>query len=548
MDGLMMHYDLTLPAMMKRAETLYGRKEIVTRNPDKSFHRHTYADFIRRAKQLSLALRDLGLGDGDRVATLAWNHYRHLEAYFGIPAAGAVLHTLNLRLHPDDLAYIVDHAGDRALLVDESLLPLLEKFRGRVNLEHVVVIGAGGDTPEGMLDYEELIASADAESFEYPDLDEDRAAAMCYTSGTTGRPKGVVYSHRAIALHSFGHTMADSLAVRESDAVLPVVPMFHANAWGLPFSATMVGAKQVFPGPHLDPASLLEDFEQEKVTITAGIPTIWLGLLQTLDKEPGAYDLSSLRAMLVGGSAPPKAMIRGFAERHGLEVLQGWGMTETTPLCTVARLKSELETANAEDRYDYMSKQGFALPFVEVRARSDEGFVPWNGESMGELEVRGPWVAGAYYEDSASRDSFTEDGWLRTGDIATIDEHGYVEVKDRTKDLVKSGGEWISSVALENALMGHDAVAEAAVIAIPDDRWGERPLAAVALKEDREATPGELIGYLEGDFPKWHLPDAVEFVDAIPRTSTGKFMKMKLREQFEGYEPAGRQPSSRSRT
>lgn len=550
MDGLMMDYDLTLPAMLRRAEALYSHKEIVTRNPDKSFHRYTYADFIRRSKQLSLALKELGVGKGDRVATLAWNHYRHLEAYFGVPAAGSVLHTLNLRLSPEDLAYIVDHAEDKALLVDESLLPLYENIRDRVNLDHVVVIRDNDeDIPEGMLDYEKLIGAADADDFEYPELDERSAAAMCYTSGTTGRPKGVVYSHRAIALHSLGHTMADSLAVQESDVALPVVPMFHANAWGLPFSATMVGAKQVFPGPHLDPASLLEDFEGEGVTITAGVPTIWLGLLQALDEEPGKYDLSALRAMLVGGSAPPKAMIRGFDERHGLKVLQGWGMTETTPLCTVAVLKSELREAEAEERYTYMARQGFPLPFVEIRARGDEGFAPWDGETMGEIEIRGPWIAGAYYKDSASQDSFSEDGWLRTGDIATIDEKGYVELKDRTKDLIKSGGEWISSVALENALMGHDAVAEAAVIAIPHEKWGERPLAVAVLKSGREATPEDLTEHLAKDFPKWYLPDAVEFVDEIPRTSTGKFMKLKLREQFENYElPESSAAGASSRT
>ena len=536
MDGLMMDYDLTLPAMLRRAESLYEDKEIVTRKPDRSFHRYTYRDFIRRSKQLSLALSNLGVGNGDRVATLAWNHYQHLEAYFGIPASGAVLHTLNLRLSPDDLAYIVNHAEDRALLIDESLLPLFEKFRDRVDLEHLVVIPDGGQIPEGMLDYEELIGASDASDFEYPQIDERSAAAMCYTSGTTGRPKGVVYSHRAIALHSLGHTMADTLAIQESDVTLPVVPMFHANAWGLPFSSTLVGAKQVFPGPHLDPVSLLQDFEREKVTVTAGVPTIWLGILQALDEEPGSYDLSSMRAMLVGGSAAPKAMIRGFGERHGMNVLQGWGMTETTPLCTIANLKSELRETDAEERYTYMARQGFPLPFVEIRARGEEGFAPWDGNSMGEIEVRGPWVASAYYKAPDSGDSFTDDGWLRTGDIATIDKKGYVTLQDRTKDLIKSGGEWISSVALENALMGHEAVAEAAVIAIPHPKWGERPLAVVVLKKGRKATPEELTGHLESDFPRWYLPDAVEFVDEIPRTSTGKFQKLKLREQFEEYE------------
>ncbi len=532
MNGLMMDYQLTLPAMMRRAEQLYPNKEIVTRRPDKSLHRYTYADFVSRAKKLAVALRKLGIQGGDRVATLSWNHHQHLEAYFGIPSAGAVLHTLNLRLHPDDLAYIVDHAGDRALLVDESLLPLYEKFRERVNLEHVIVISENGGVPDGMLSYEDLLSGADESEFEYPDLDEKRAAAMCYTSGTTGRPKGVLYSHRALALHSMGHLVADAVGLMERDVMLPVVPMFHANAWGFPFSATFTGAKQVFPGPHLDPQSLLELFEGEKVTVTAGVPTIWLGILQTLDKDPGTYDLSAMRTMVVGGAAAPEGMIRAYDQRHGLHVLQGWGMTETSPLGTTAYLTSDLDSVSEDERYRYRAKQGFPMPFVEIRARGDEGIVPWDGESMGELEIRGPWIASAYYDSPESDEKFTDDGWLKTGDIVTIDRRGYIEIKDRTKDLIKSGGEWISSVALENALMAHPTVAEAAVIAIPDDRWQERPLAAVVLKEGESVSVEELISSLEPDFARWWLPDRVEFVDEVPKTSVGKFKKSELRERF----------------
>jgi fatty-acyl-CoA synthase len=532
MNGLMMDYQLTLPAMMRRAEQLYPNKEIVTRLPDRSLHRYTYADFVSRAKKLAVALKKLGIQSGDRVATLSWNHHQHLEVYFGIPSAEAVLHTLNLRLHEDDLAYIVDHAGDRALLVDESLLPLYEKFRDRVDLDHVMVVSGSGDAPDGTISYEDLLFDANEAEFEYPDLDEKQAAAMCYTSGTTGRPKGVLYSHRSLALHSMGHLAADAVGLMERDVMLPVVPMFHANAWGFPFSATFTGAKQVFPGPHLDPQSLLELFEGEKVTVAAGVPTIWLGILQVLDKDPGAYDLSAMRTMLVGGAAAPEGMIRAYDQRHGLRVLQGWGMTEMSPLGTTAYLMSDFDDATEDERYRYRAKQGLPMPFVEIRARGDEGLIPWDGEAMGELEVRGPWVASAYYESPESADKFTEDGWLKTGDIVTIDPRGYVEIKDRTKDLIKSGGEWISSVALENALMAHPAVAEAAVIAIPDDEWQERPLAAVVLKEGESATAEELISYLEPSFARWWLPDRVEFVDKIPKTSVGKFKKSELRERF----------------
>ncbi|MHB9145854.1 MAG: long-chain fatty acid--CoA ligase [Symbiobacteriia bacterium] len=536
MDGLMMDFQLTLPAILRRAESLYGAKEIVTRLPDKSFHRYTYADFVRRAKQLALALQRLGVQPGDRVATFSWNHHQHLEAYFGIPLAGGVLHTLNLRLHPDDLTYIVGHAEDKVLLVDRGLLPLFEKFRERVNLEHVVVVSDDGAAAAGLLSYEALLADEDPTGFEYPDFNEQQAAAMCYTSGTTGRPKGVLYSHRAIALHSLASAMADSLALQESDVVLPVVPMFHANAWGMPFTATLVGAKQVLPGPHLDPVSLLEEYQSEKVTFTAGVPTIWLGMLQVLDKNPGAYDLSALRSLVVGGAAAPKSMIEGFEQRHGLKVIHAWGMTETTPLGTVANLLSDLQDTPDATRFAYRAKQGLPVPFVEIRARGGDGLIPWDGRTMGELEVRGPWVAGAYYKNTEATDRFTEDGWFRTGDVVTIDPRGYMEIQDRTKDLIKSGGEWISSVALENALMGHPAVAEAAVIAIPHPAWQERPLAAVVLKEGQSATKEELLAFLGERFAKWWLPDAIEFIPEIPRTAAGKFLKSALRERFHGYQ------------
>jgi fatty-acyl-CoA synthase len=538
LKGLTSDYQLTLPAMLRRAEALYRPKEIVTRRPDKSFHRYTYADFVRRAKKLAVALGELGLQKSDRVATLAWNNHQHLEAYFGVPSSGMVLHTINPRLSADDLAYIINHAEDRVLLVDETMVGLLDGFGDRVDLDHVFVLSVDGSAPEGLESYEALLSGAEEERFEYPDFEEDDAAAMCYTSGTTGRPKGALYSHRAICLHSMASAMTDMLGISERDVVLPVVPMFHVNAWGLPFTSTLVGAKQVLPGSHLDPESLLENMADERVTVTAGVPTIFFGVLRKLDEDPDAYDLSSMRAMIIGGSAAPEAMIRAFEERHGLHVLHAWGMTETTPLGTVCNLSSQMDEEPEDVRYRIRATQGLPGAFIEVRARGDEGFVPWDGESMGELEVRGPWVSGAYFNTEEGDDKFTEDGWFRTGDIVTIEPSGYVEIQDRTKDLIKSGGEWISSVALENSLMAHDAVAEAAVIAIADERWGERPLGVVVLKEGEEATEEELLSHLASDRPKWSLPDAIEFVEEIPHTATGKALKMALRERYSDYTSA----------
>jgi fatty-acyl-CoA synthase len=522
MNGLIMDYQLNIAAILRRAESLYGRKEIATRLPDKSFHRYTYADFAGRARRLASALIDLGVKDGDRVATLCWNHYQHLEIYFGVPISGNVVHTLNLRLPPGDLAYIAGHAGDKALIVDESLLPLYDTFKDQVEFEHVITVG-----PE----YEELLASGDPD-WDYPDVNERAAAVMCYTSGTTGRPKGVLYSHRAIAVHSLASTQSATLGLSEQDTVLPVVPMFHANAWGFPFTCTLVGAKQVFPGPHLDPESLLDAFERERVTVTGGVPTIWLGILQLLDADPKRFDLSRLRSMIVGGSAAPRSMIEGFQQRHGIHVTHAWGMTEMSPLGTVSELTSELADASEDVQFAYRAKQGTPAPFVEIRARGEGGLVPWDGTSMGELEVRGAWIASAYYEDSSQADRWTDDGWFKTGDIVTIEPGGYIEIQDRTKDVIKSGGEWVSSVALENAIMGHPAIAEAAVIAVPDEKWQERPLGVVVFKEGRSATSEELREFLAPQFAKWQLPDRFEVVQEIPKTAVGKFRKTALREQF----------------
>ncbi len=536
MRGLMMDYALSIPAILRRADALFAHKQVATRRPDRSVVHHSYGQIVDRVKRLAVALEDLGVRKGDRVATLAWANHQHLEAYLAIPSIGAVLHTLNLRLHHDDLSYIVNDAQDSVLIVDESLLPLFEKFREQVNVRHVLVTSVSGaaTTPSPGLDYEQLLSAADPAKFREAAVDELDAAAMCYTSGTTGRPKGVLYSHRAIVLHSFALGLRDALSIGEDDTVLPIVPMFHVNAWGLPFAAPLLGASLVFPGPYLDAPSVLDLLVRERVTLTAGVPTVWLGLLQELDKNPGAHDLSALRAIAVGGSAAPLSMIRGFEERHGLSILHAWGMTELTPLGTICNVPTTVRCTPPEDRLRYRATQGTPLPFVEIRARTDEGIAPWDGEAMGELEVRGPWVAAQYYNTTGPDPRFTEDGWFKTGDIVTIAPRGCVELTDRAKDLVKSGGEWISSVALETALMGHPSVAEAAVVAVPHAKWDERPLAVVVLKPGQTATADDLRAFLEPNFAKWWLPDEFEFAAEIPKTSVGKFKKSVLRERFKG--------------
>lgn len=541
MDATMMDYPLTLVHILERARTIYPRTEVVWRMPDKSVQRYTYKDMHRRSVALAEALQKAGLKKGERVGTLMWNHYAHMEAYFGIPLAEGVLHTLNLRLHPDDLSYIIDHAGDRFVIVDDVLWPLWDKVKDRVNVEKVFVVPLTGQPlPEGALDYEEFLTTADAYTtgeYTYPDIEENQALGMCYTTGTTGRPKGVVYSHRSIVLHSLASGLTDTLGVSQQNVIVPVVPMFHANAWGVPFTATLQGTKQVHPGPHLDPESLLDLFEREKVDCTAGVPTIWFGILQALEKEPDRWDLQPGLRMAVGGAAAPESMIRAF-DKHGLEVVHAWGMTETTPLGTVSQLKPELREASEDKQYEVRAKQGIPSPLVDVRAVGDEGEVPWDGESLGELQVRGPWVAGDYFNEPEGRNQWTEDGWFCTGDVVAMDEHGYVRIADRTKDLVKSGGEWISSQALENALIGHDAVSEAAVIGVPHPKWQERPLAAVTLREGVEASEAlkeELKEMLAEKFVRWWVPEAIVFVDEVPKTSTGKFLKTKLREEYQDW-------------
>ncbi|GLV47149.1 long-chain-fatty-acid--CoA ligase [Thermus sp. LT1-2-5] len=525
----MMDEELNLWDFLERAAALFGKKEVVSRLHTGEVHRTTYAEVYRRAKRLMGGLRALGVGEGDRVATLGFNHFRHLEAYFAVPGMGAVLHTANPRLSPKEIAYILNHAEDKVLLFDPHLLPLVEAIRPELQtVAHFVVMDQ--EAPEGYLAYEELLAE-EAEPHRVP---ERAACGMAYTTGTTGLPKGVVYSHRALVLHSLAASLVDGTALSERDVVLPVVPMFHVNAWCLPYAATLVGAKQVLPGPRLDPASLVELFEGEGVTFTAGVPTVWLALADHL--EATGHRLRTLKRLVVGGSAAPKSLIARL-ERMGIEVRQGYGLTETSPVVVQNFLKSHLESLPEEEKLTLKAKTGLPIPLVRLRVADEEGRpVPQDGKSLGEIQLKGPWITRGYHRnEEASGRALTQDGWFHTGDVAVWDEEGYVEIKDRLKDLIKSGGEWISSVDLENALMGHPKVKEAAVVAIPHPRWQERPL-AVVVPRGEAPSPEELNAHLlQAGFAKWQLPDAYVFVAEIPRTSAGKFLKRALREQYKGH-------------
>jgi fatty-acyl-CoA synthase len=546
MQGLMMDYPLTLTMFLERVRRYHPGKEIVTRaGPE--IRRLSWGAWAERVDRLGSVLRGLGVGEGTRVATLAWNDSRHLELYFGAPCLGAVIHPLNIRLSPEDLGYIASHAEDHVVFVDPTLLPLAEKLAPAATcVRHWVVLAdrvPPGTKLEPVHAYEELMAAARPLDG-WPRLDENAAAGMCYTSGTTGHPKGVVYSHRSTVLHTYGVCLAGAFGVREADVMFPVVPMFHAMAWGLPFAAAMVGATLVLPGPHLQPRDLAELIQAERVTFTAGVPTLWLGLLNLLESE--RYDLGSLRSMVVGGAAMPRWAIEAFEKRHGLKVVHAWGMTETSPAGSLSRLKAHQEAGPEADRFAARAKQGVPLPGVEARSVDEAGReVPWDGRSLGELQVRGPWVAGAYYRDDRSTDSFAG-GWFRTGDIVTIDPEGFLDIADRAKDLVKSGGEWISSVDLENKIMAHPGVLEAAVIAVPHPRWQERPLACVVPKaQSKDSLTREAIyEHLRPQVARFWLPDDVVFLDAIPKTSVGKFDKKALRARF-GDHPLAHSPGER---
>jgi fatty-acyl-CoA synthase len=539
MQGLMQDVPLTLPHLFGRAEQLFFDKEIVTATAT-GRERGTYGTWAERTRRLGGVLDDLGISEDGRVATFGWNTARHLELYFAAPCSGRVLHTLNIRLFPEQLVYIANHAEDEVIFVDRSLVALLWPLLDQLTtVRHIVVMDDGkGEvpSPDGgrtVHDYEDLLGAADPVEFHVDD--ESRAASMCYTSGTTGNPKGVVYSHRSSFLHTLGTMVTSGIGVEESDRILPVVPMFHANAWGLAHAAVASGASLVMPGPDLSPKAIADLIVEERVTIAAGVPTIWMGVLPELEGR----DTSSLRAIPCGGSAVPRALSEGYRKQTGLPIMQAWGMTETSPIASVGRIKSTLDAElDDEGRADLRTTVGQPSICVEpriVRPGSTEA-LPWDGESSGELQVRGPWIAAEYYDDERSPESFTEDGWLKTGDVAVIDPHGYIRLVDRTKDVIKSGGEWISSVDLENELMGHPKIAEAAVIGVPHPKWAERPLACVVAKAGEELTKQDVLAYLEPRVAKWWLPDDVVFVDEIPKTSVGKFSKKDLRDKFEGYQ------------
>ncbi|WP_313799186.1 long-chain fatty acid--CoA ligase [Cytobacillus sp.] len=531
---MMMQTPLTMTQMINRAEKFFPKKEVVSRTAS-GIQRFTYKQIAERTRKLAEALQKLGVERGDKVGTLAWNHHRHLEAYFAIPCSGAVLHTINIRLSPQHIVFIINHAEDKVLLIDSDILPLIEAIKDKIPaVKAFVIMTDEPELPETTLSnayhYEKLLDEATGE-YEYPDdLDENAPAGMCYTSATTGNPKGVVYSHRGIVLHSMALGMADSAAVSEKDIAMPVVPMFHVNAWGLPFAAVWFGTNLVMPGPYFTPKLLAELIQEEKVTITAGVPTIWLGLLKEL--EENTYDMSSLRSVLCGGAAAPKGMIKAFEQKYNIPFMHAYGMTETSPLVVISTLKSYQEDLSYEEKVDIKAKQGILVPGLEMKVVGKDGEVAWDGKEMGEFAVRGPWIASEYYKDERTSEAF-RDGWLYTGDVVTIDEEGFMKIVDRTKDLIKSGGEWISSVDLENALMAHEAVFEAAVIAVPSEQWQERPVACVVLKESYKGKidKEELYEFLKPQFAKWWIPDDILFLEEIPKTSVGKFLKMALREQ-----------------
>lgn len=531
LHGLMMDYPLTLDRIIEHANRMYPQKLIKTMLPTGEMHSYTYSDFYQRVKQLGNVLETLGVEVGDRVGTFAWNNYQHMEFYFGIPGAGAVCHTLNIRLGADQLAYVINHAEDKVIFVDGTLLPLIEPIADQLDtVEHFVVFNVPQDKAINLPNvshYETLMAEASTD-YEWRSTDEQMAMGLCYTSGTTGMPKGVLYSHRSMYLHTIGVMAAGSLAVSEADVVLPVVPQFHAMAWGLPYACTYTGADMVMPGPHLKPEPLARMIETERVTVAAGVPSIWNGLYHELKNNP--RDISCIRALVVGGSAMPRSLIVGYEKELNVNVLHAWGMTELSPLGTASKLLKHHEALDQDAQWDIKARQGYFVPGVEGRIVDFSGKeLPWDGETMGELQVRGPWIAQQYYKVERSSEHFTEDGWFRTGDVATIDENGFMTITDRTKDLVKSGGEWISSVDLENAIMGHPKVLEAAVIAIPDEQWAERPLAIVVPTSDEIVTSDELTEYLRDMFPKFWLPDRYIITNEIPKTSVGKLNKKVLR-------------------
>ncbi len=541
MQGLMMDMPLLVSSILQHAARHFGDTEIVSRRVEGDIHRYTYADCERRSRKLADAFVHSGVGIGDRVATLAWNGYRHLELYYGVGGMGAVIHTLNPRLHPQQIAWIINHAGDMHLAFDTTFLPIVEAIAEHCpNVKSWIAMCDAEHQPKSdkvaLVNYESFLEGGGAD-FEWPQIDERTAVGLCYTSGTTGNPKGAMYTHRSTVLHAYGSALPDAMAASSRDAILPVVPMFHVNAWGVPFSAPLAGAKLVFPGAQLDGKSLYELFESEGVTFSAGVPTVWLGLLQHMKQADLKF--STLQRTVIGGSACPPAMIRTFREDYGVEVIHAWGMTEMSPLGTLCRLQNKHLKLAEEEQQKVLEKQGHVIFGVDMKIVDDQdNELPWDGTTYGNLMVRGPWVVKEYFRGEGG-DPLHYDadgrGWFPTGDVATIDADGYMHITDRSKDVIKSGGEWISSIELENLAMAHPAVANAAVIGVPHPKWDERPLLIVVKKPDAQVTREELIAHYEGRIAKWWTPDDVQFVDQIPLGATGKVLKTKLREQFADY-------------
>ncbi len=525
-ESTMQDYPLTITQLFMHGRRVHGTSEVIAYDgPDRPMLRSTFAEVADRADRLASALQSLGIDHGDRVGTFLWNNHPHMEAYLAVPCMGAVLHTLNIRLFPEQLAYVINHAQDKVVICDASIAPLLAKVRAEIPCVETIIVTGEGDT-SGLgetIDYEELLA-AQSPGFDYPDIDERAAAAMCYTSGTTGNPKGVAYSHRSVWLHSLAVNSSQSVRVSEGERVLLIVPQFHAMAWGMPYAAWSVGCDMVMPQQYLQAGPLVEIIEATKPTISGAVPTV---LTDILHNRPDA-DLSSLKFVLCGGSAVPASLIEGYLETFGVDVVQAWGMTETSPLAAISRIPKH---DDANNDIGWKTKSGRILAGVDVRICDEAGdALPWDGVATGEIEVRGPWITGSYYLDP-TEEKF-HDGWLRTGDVGSIDPQGFIQISDRSKDVIKSGGEWISSVDLENELMGHSAVREAAVVGVPDERWDERPLACVVIADGATTTPAELTAYLADRVAKWWLPERWAFIDEVPKTSVGKFSKKDLRAAY----------------
>ncbi len=533
MQGLMMDTQLSISSFIRHAETVHGKSRIVSRKPEGGLLQYTYADAARRSRQAANVLRKLGVKHQDRVATLAWNTHRHFELYFAVSGSGAILHTVNPRLFPEQIVYILNHAEDEVLFLDIQFVPLLEKIRDQLPLlKHIVLLVDKDKMPQSslpLLCYEELLA-AESERYTWPEFDEQTAAALCYTSGTTGHPKGVLYSHRSTVIHALGSVSNDALGISSGSVILPVVPMFHVNAWGVPYAAAASGATLVLPGNGMDGASIYELIDAEQVTLMLGVPTVWLALLQFCEREKKI--LTSVRNIVIGGSAAPLSMIREFQEKHNAFVIHAWGMTEMSPMGTLNTMNPYMASLSQEERYQLQTKQGRPIYGIELRIVGADGMPkPHDGKSFGRLQVRGPWIAKSYYKHTDN--SAWEDGWFDTGDVATVDEHGYMNIVDRAKDVIKSGGEWISSIDVENIAVGHPAVAECAVVGVPHPKWDERPLLLVVKKPGQDVTREQMLEFLADKIVKWWMPDEVLFVNELPHTPTGKLLKRDLRETFK---------------